>query len=341
MSEPLLSRTNFTVDDPQSYVDFWLQEFEEHSFDYSHPEPWRLELSTPYYTGTMVLKGQEVTIELQCPDLTTLFDIRGGIGHHLEEFDPRLSEISWSGANTEGELPPNFKLAKVIKCEHVAPSFIRMTIQGDDMSRFGEKGLHFRIVRQQNPDRDPVWPVIGSKGTAEWPEGKDTLLNKVYTTRWFDAATGTLTFDIFQHEGGFTCEWATTNPIGQTVGVMGPGGGWYPSAGNLLMAGDETALPAIARILENAPRDSLGKAIILVPDQVDAQDIDAPEGFEVSWLFRNQGDNLVAATKTASEQNYDYYWFAAHQNEARDMRAFWKDIKTIDRKAMQVVAYWS
>ena len=339
MTEPFISTTSFTVDDPQAYVDYWIEEFEDHGFDYHQPSLWRLEMSTPYGDGSMDLDGQTVTVELKCHDLTSLFDVRGGIGHHLEEFDPRLANIAWTGANMAGEMPPNFKLARVVACEDVSPSYQRMTVEGADMARFGQTGLHFRIVRQKNPDRAPVWPVMGAKGTAVWPEGADTLTDKVYTTRYFDADTGRLTFDIFRHAGGFTCEWAATRPIGQTVGVMGPGGGWYPHGHNLLLVGDETALPAIARILENAASDSTGQAIILVPSAADVQPINAPKGCQITWLFRDQDTDLVAAAKAAGT-DFDFHWFAAHQDEARAMRTFWKTTQGIDRKAFMSVAYW-
>lgn len=340
MTDWLNSEAVFTVDSPQAYVDFWLSEFEEHGYDYAHPSPWRLDLSTPYGTVSMVLDGATVTVALQCPTMEVLFDVRAAILHHLVEFDPRLDDIAWSGANTQGELPPNFKLARVVSCEPMGQSYIRMAVQGDDMARFGHTGLHFRVVRQKNPDRAPVWPVMGPKGTAEWPKGDDELWDKVYTTRYFDAATGTLTFDIFHHAGGFTCEWAKTNPIGQIVGMMGPGGGWFPEEDNLLIAGDETALPAIARILEQLPRDAQGQAIVLVGGPDDVQTIDAPKGYQVTWLFRQAGDDLVAATKAASEGEFAFRWFAAHQDEAREIRAFWKDEQKLDRKAFMSAAYW-
>lgn len=340
MTDWLNSETVFTVDDPQAYVDFWLSEFEDHGYDYTHPSPWRLELSTPYGVGSMVLDGGVVTVALQCPTMDVLFDVRAAVGHHLVEFDPRLADVVWSGANAQGELPPNFKLARVVSCEPLGASYFRMAVQGDDMARFGHTGLHFRVVRQKNPGRAPVWPVMGPKGTAEWPEADDELLDKVYTTRYFDAATGTLTFDIFHHDGGFTCEWAKTNPVGQIVGIMGPGGGWFPEADNLLIAGDETAVPAIARILEQLPRSAQGQAIILVGGPKDVQPIEAPAGYRVTWLFRQAGDDLVAATKAASGADFASRWFAAHQDEARAMRAFWKDEQKLNRRAFMSVAYW-
>lgn len=76
MTDWLNSEAVFTVDSPQAYVDFWLSEFEEHGYDYAHPSPWRLDLSTPYGIGSMVLDGATVTVALQCPTMEVLFDVR-------------------------------------------------------------------------------------------------------------------------------------------------------------------------------------------------------------------------------------------------------------------------
>ncbi|WP_313357563.1 siderophore-interacting protein, partial [Microbacterium sp.] len=51
-----------------------------------------------------------------------------------------------------------------------------------------------------------------------------------------------------------------------------------------------TAAPAIARILEDAPRDLRGTAFIEVPEPADALEIAAPAGVQVTWLPRADGD---------------------------------------------------
>src|SRR5690606_28183672 len=58
------------------------------------------------------------------------------------------------------------------------------------------------------------------------------------------------------------------------------------AASAVVLVGDETAAPAIARILEDAPRDLRGCAFIEVPDAADVLAIDAPAGVDVHWLPR-------------------------------------------------------
>ncbi|WP_448710536.1 siderophore-interacting protein [Microbacterium profundi] len=89
--------------------------------------------------------------------------------------------------------------------------------------------------------------------------------------------------------------WASAAGVGDEVWMVGPrrgrserGGIEYApgSASSVMLVGDETAAPAIARILEDAPRDLRGLAFIEVPTAEDILPIDAPDGVEVHWLPR-------------------------------------------------------
>lgn len=76
------------------------------------------------------------------------------------------------------------------------------------------------------------------------------------------------------------------------VAAAAHGGAEYEpgTATSIVLAGDETAAPAIARILEDAPSDLRGCAFIEVPSPADILRIDAPVGVEVHWLPRDAGE---------------------------------------------------
>ena len=95
--------------------------------------------------------------------------------------------------------------------------------------------------------------------------------------------------------------WASRAAVGQELYLVGPrrgvgvdahGGAEYApgTAASVVLAGDETAAPAIARILEDAPRDLRGVAFIEVPSPADILRIDVPSGVEVHWLPRDAGE---------------------------------------------------
>lgn len=70
------------------------------------------------------------------------------------------------------------------------------------------------------------------------------------------------------------------------------------AARQLLLVGDETAVPAISSILECLPKAARGTAFLEVPETGDVLDLDAPIGVEVVWLPRDGaalGEQLHAA----------------------------------------------
>lgn len=91
--------------------------------------------------------------------------------------------------------------------------------------------------------------------------------------------------------------WASAASVGQEIfvigprrGVVGAGAEYSPGdAPSVVLVGDETAAPAIARILEDAARDLRGIAFLEVPSADDVLSIDAPAGVEVRWLPREEG----------------------------------------------------
>ncbi|MCE3544330.1 siderophore-interacting protein, partial [Escherichia coli] len=96
------------------------------------------------------------------------------------------------------------------------------------------------------------WPTMGRDGRPVWPEGDDALIARVYTIRTIDIERGEVDIDMVVHPGNDTpgSTWALNAKPGGIVGMTGPGGGSVEDAGRYLLVGDETALPAIGRILE-------------------------------------------------------------------------------------------
>lgn len=69
--------------------------------------------------------------------------------------------------------------------------------------------------------------------------------------------------------------------------------GWNPSADDrLLLAGDETVLPCIATILKTLSPKSRGQVFIEVQSEHDIVALDAPGRFGISWLVRDNGQQL-------------------------------------------------
>lgn len=200
--------------------------------------------------------------------------------------------------------------ARVERVEHVSPTFVRVTFGGTELRAFGNPGATFdqRIKLIFPPEDTGVLPSLsgGDDWYADWlalPEDTRGAM-RTYSIRdlLLDAAGETrFVVDFVLHlepgASGPAARWAGGAQIGDELLIVAPLRGHTEAGGvefapprdaPVLLAGDETAAPAIARILEDLPRDARGIALIEVPEASDRLAVAAPEGIMVQWLVRGR-----------------------------------------------------
>jgi NADPH-dependent ferric siderophore reductase len=119
---------------------------------------------------------------------------------------------------------------------------------------------------------------------------------RTMTVRRVEAAAREITVDIVMHgEHGVAGQWADTAQPGQPIYLMGPSGAYTPdpAADWHLLAGDESALPAIAAALEALPDNAIGKAFVEVAGPDDEIPLTAPESMQLNWIYRGGRADLV------------------------------------------------
>ena len=168
----------------------------------------------------------------------------------------------------------------VVRAERLSPSFVRVELGGPCLADFGVDGALYdqriKLVVPDGPMR--TYTVRDVRGA-----GADTRL----------------VVDLVVHGDdhgpvGPAGAWARRAAVGDRVVVLAPRRGeafggieFDPgTARRLLLVGDETALPAIAAILGQLPRDAAGAAFVEVPCAADVQEVPHPEGVDVVWLPR-------------------------------------------------------
>lgn len=130
---------------------------------------------------------------------------------------------------------------------------------------------------------------------SEVPPEKRPAVRTI-TVRRVDEDARQITVDIAVHgDHGVAGQWAATVQPGQPIYLMGPGGAYTPdpAADWHLLAGDESALPAIAAALEALPATAVGKAFIEVASPADEIALTAPDGVEINWVYRGGRADLV------------------------------------------------
>lgn len=240
-----------------------------------------------------------------------------------------------------------FRVATVTKAERITPKMARITLTSDDFDSFVSLAYddHCKVFFPSDGSGFPA-PIADENG-LHFPEGQRPPARD-YTPRAYDAEARTVTLDFVLHGDGPAATWAENAKPGDTIGIGGPRGSfvvrgvfdWY------LLVGDETALPAIARRIEELPRDATVIAVIEVADNAEIQTLDAPEGAQIHWLSRegaapgNAGP-LLSTVKTLTLPSGAGYAFVAGESKmSKAVRAYLVDGLGHNTDWVKAAGYW-
>lgn len=289
------------------------------------------------------LEPQGMTVMVTGLDPAAQHQLCEGAVFVLDQLCPAISaQIEWSGFAPEGNLPPSMHLARLRDVMRIGPNTLRIEFDCAEVGQMMQGGMHFSLILPPK-GRPPVWPKLNARGRTVWPEGENALHRAVFTFVDRSPERQRVTFDMFAHEGSPATDWALGTPNGAQVLLSGPGGGDAPEAERLILAGDETALPAIREILKARAGLSDGHLVIEVGDLRDQLLGPIPEGFTMTVLHRQTGANLADALIAMDSQISadDFLWLAADADSVRVTREHFVTQRGHDRKKTYLAAYWS
>lgn len=195
---------------------------------------------------------------------------------------------------TSSTLPMLFTEVEVVSIERLSPTFARVELASPDLADFGVDGPRWdQRIKLIFPD--PVTGGITSTEGADetwfstWLEQDATERGhmRTYTIRDVRGSDEQTTFvvDMVLHLDGDLVgpgsTWASKAVVGDRIVLLAPRRG-YPYGGieftpapgaDLLLVGDETAVPAVCTVLEQLPSDARGAAFLEVPVAGDVQDV--------------------------------------------------------------------
>ena len=156
----------------------------------------------------------------------------------------------------------------VVGAQDLTPRMRRVSLVGDTLEAF-----------EYRPGQDLVLNL---------PDGAGGQVRRHYTIRRFDAAETRLEIDFVLHGRSPATDWARRAAIGDQIVAEGPRGRTTVRgpADWRLFAGDETALPGIAAMIESLPASETAIAFIEVADAAEEQLIETAATVEVRWLHR-------------------------------------------------------
>lgn len=230
----------------------------------------------------------------------------------------------------------------------VGSTIIRVRFTGDSLHDFVSASFddHLKLMLPA-PGQALVLPVAGPE-RLEFPEGAARPQMRDYTPRSFDTARGELDIEFALHGDGPAASWAAQAAPGQVVGIGGPRGSmvipmdyaWH------LLVGDDTALPAISRRIEELPAGSKVLAVIEIAEAGDQREFSGPAAADadVHWVLRDGqagADALAGIVATLSlPPGEGFAWAAGEAQAITAVRRVLIEQHGLHKNQIKAAAYW-
>jgi NADPH-dependent ferric siderophore reductase len=228
----------------------------------------------------------------------------------------------------------------------VTPSVRRVLLTGTPQA-VASAGPTVNLLVPRVGDAAPRWPHVARDGRIVWPEGSHGVALRSYTARRQEPAAGEVEIDFVLHGDGPAAAWASAAAPGARLGVAGGAALGERPARRLLLVGDETALPAVSRILAEAAPDTVGVALLEVAGPAEEQPLPAPAGVSVRWLHRGDvppGESALLPDAVAGlDRPGDddlFAWVAAESAAVRTIRADLRGRWGLSRAQHHAIGYW-
>ena len=189
---------------------------------------------------------------------------------------------------------------EVVRSEQLTPHLIRVVLGGEGFDTFTPNEFtdaYVKIVFVNHGVDVGALPQPLTLDSFKALPAEQQPAVRTYTVRRVDTERREISIDFVVHgEHGVAGPWAMSAAPGQPAYLMGPSGAYAPdpAADWHLFAGDEAAVPAIAAALEALPDNAIGNVFIEVAGPEDEIALTAPEGVEVSWIYRGGRADLVS-----------------------------------------------
>ena len=249
---------------------------------------------------------------------------------------------------------------EVVRTEQLTSHMVRVVLGGNGFDTFTPSEFTDSYVKlvfvADDVDVAALPQPLTLDSFADLPAAKKPVVRTI-TVRRADPAAREIAVDIAVHgDHGAAGPWAATAQPGQPTYLMGPSGAYAPdpAADWHLLAGDETALPAISVALEALPANAIGRVFIEIAEPEDEIPLTAPDGVQINWLYRGgradlvgedrAGDNapLVEAVKTAFWLPGQVHAFihGEAQTVMHNLRPYIRKERGVDAKWASISGYW-
>jgi len=256
--------------------------------------------------------------------------------------------------------PINVRRLTVSRVVDLSPGLRRITLTGEQLRAFvTDDGIEVPPLRNDGfddhvklivagPDQEAPVPPIQLHGHLNWDPPGGRPHAKDYTPRRWDPDAGELDLEFVRHGDGPAARWAEQVEIGDPVWIAGPkSSALLPTEVDWILAvGDETALPAIGRLLDDVPDGLAVRVLVEVPDERYEIALPQRRDCEVHWVHRGAAEAgtsevlLQAVRELPWLDGQVYAWVAGEALTIKPIRAHLKNERSVPRDCLDVTGYW-
>jgi NADPH-dependent ferric siderophore reductase len=242
--------------------------------------------------------------------------------------------------------PPRFRRVKVDRVERESPRLVRVTFVGPDLDGLSieDPAASVRLLLPLDGALEPVTPMWNGNEFL-LPDGSRPLI-RTFTPRRVDPATRELDVEIVMHGSGAASDWASTTEPGRVAAIAGPGRGYAVDrdAAAFILAGDETAIPAISQLLEVLPESADVQVRIEITDAFAEVELPEHPHAAVEWRVLPAGgppgEALVAAMLEMEIPAGARVWAAGEAAAVQRIRTNLFKERGFPREQAVVRGYW-
>jgi NADPH-dependent ferric siderophore reductase len=242
--------------------------------------------------------------------------------------------------------PPRFRHVMVRRTEHLSPRLVRVTLAGPELEGFTveQPAASIRLLLPSPGANELVMPAWNGNEFL-LPNGQRPSI-RAFTPWRADPGALELDLGIVVHGGGAASEWANRTEPGDPAALSGPGRGYVidHDAPTFLLAGDETAIPAICQLLEVLPAERPVRLLIEVARPAARLALPHRPGAAVEWCdlppSASPGGALVAAVRSVELAPETRVWVAGEAAAVQRIRRHLFEDRGLPRAHVTARGYW-
>lgn len=240
--------------------------------------------------------------------------------------------------------PIKTRMIEVIKKQLISPSLLSISFAGDTLDDFLSLTFddHIKLFFPEPGETLPILPKVTAEGGLDFSAGRSIMRD--FTPRKYSNAAKELEIQFVLHGDGPASTWAQSANVGDLLGIGGPKTSFIMPEDMdwLMLIGDQTAFPAIARCLDELNRD-IPITLILKIEAADQKILfERRENLTIVWVVAANDSPVFAHTVRdyTLPTGQGFVWAAGEASSMQLIHSYLVDTHHMEKGRVRVSNYW-